>query len=102
MPVKLDLPAQTKKDKEKVGAAETPRAEKKTVSSKASSSTSKPKANNAGKKVKRGQGRPKGEPSVTRSLRIREDINSRLIARHDRTKMSFNDLVNEALDAYLD
>ena len=101
MPVKLDLPAQTKKDKEKTKNAETARAENKSDSGKASSTASKPKASNAGKKAKRGQGRPKGDPVVTRSLRIKEDINDRLVKEQEITGLSYNELANRAFDAYL-
>ena len=47
------------------------------------------------------KGRPKGEDCVTRSLRIREDLNELLIIAHNETKLSYNELVNRALDAYL-
>lgn len=49
---------------------------------------------------KKGQGRPKGDPAVTRSLRIRADINDRLVQEHENTRLSYNELVNMALEAY--
>ena len=49
----------------------------------------------------KGNGRPKGAPAVTRSLRIKTDINARLIRAQEETGASYNELVNRALDSYL-
>lgn len=99
MPINLDLKSQKEKDKaapqSQKKAADLP--EKKEAASAKTKQTAKKSASS----VKRGQGRPKGDPVVTRSLRIKEDIDQRFVARHEATKMSYNDMVNEALDAYL-
>ncbi|MBR3142024.1 MAG: hypothetical protein IKF09_02620 [Clostridiales bacterium] len=50
---------------------------------------------------KRKQGRPKGDPAVMRSLRIRKDINDRLIRQQELTGLSYNELANRAFDEYL-
>ena len=49
----------------------------------------------------KGYGRPKGAPAVTRSIRIKTDINARLIKAQEETGASYNELVNRALDSYL-
>lgn len=46
-------------------------------------------------------GRPKGEECVTRSLRIKSDINDLLVKMHEETRMSYNAIVNKALSEYL-
>lgn len=56
--------------------------------------------------VKRGkkstkQGRPKGAETVARSVRVRKDINDRLVAKQVATHMPYNEIVNLALDSYL-
>lgn len=51
--------------------------------------------------TKRKQGRPKGDPAVMRSLRIRKDINDRLIRQQELTGLSYNELANRAFDEYL-
>lgn len=90
MPVKLDLRKQTKVDEEVRRES-------------ATEPSSKPVArkNTAGRAKSRGQGRPKGAPAVTRSLRIRADINERLVKEQERTGLSFNELANRAFAEYL-
>jgi hypothetical protein len=92
MAIKLDI--QGKLNEDKKAAPSTPKetkAEIKPIRSKQDSVSAK----------KKGQGRPKGAPAVTRSLRIRADINERLVQEHERTRLSYNELVNMALDTYL-
>ena len=88
MAVKLDL----KKTVAKEGQQE--KAEASNPSASASSRKIPPKAT-------RSQGRPKGTPAVTRSLRIRTDVNDRLVKEQARTGLSYNELANRAFDAYL-
>ena len=91
MAIKLDLPGKLNEDKV---TASKPK-DVKTDELKAT----RPMQKTASSK-KKGQGRPKGEPAVTRSLRIRADINDRLVQEHENTRLSYNELVNMALEAY--
>ena len=84
MPVKLDL--KTQMEEERQG--------KKAASSQKTTRPNTPKA-------KTKQGRPKEAPCVTRSLRIKQDLNEKLVAMHNSTKLSYNELVNRALSEYL-
>ena len=88
MAIKLDLGSQREKDK----AHPAPRERK----AQAKEQPPVPKDTSS-----RPQGRPKGNPAVTRSLRIRTDINARLVEEQARTGLSFNELANRAFDAYL-
>ena len=47
--------------------------------------------------TKKQRGRPKGEPTVIRSIAFKEPINDYLIKKHDETMLSFNSLVNLAV-----
>ena len=89
MPVKLDLRKQTKLDEEIRQDAPT------------EASTKKVSRKQTNVRAKKGQGRPKGEPAVTRSLRIKESINDKLVEEQARTGLSFNELANRAFAEYL-
>ena len=94
MPIrKLDLKTQKEKDK---------RSSQKQVREVPEKKPSKDIfATNTERTAKRGQGRPKGDPAVTRSLRIKEDINNRLVREQKLTGLSYNEIANRAFDAYL-
>ena len=47
---------------------------------------------------KKQRGRPKGEPTVTRSIAFKEPINEYLKQKHEETMLSFNALVNIAVE----
>lgn len=91
MAIKLDIQGKLNEDKAAPSKPEV----------KAETKSARPKQKTAPVK-KNGQGRPKGEPAVTRSLRIRADINERLVQEHERTGIPYNELANKAFDAYLD
>lgn len=92
MPISLDIKGQRKEDNAAKATNKTV-INKSTVEQTHSQATPLP--------ARSRQGRPKGEPAVTRSLRIRADINERLVKEHERTHISYNELVNLALDAFL-
>ena len=41
-------------------------------------------------KEKRKRGRPKGSPTVTRSIAFKESINEYLVAKHEETMIPYN------------
>ncbi|MBQ6501547.1 MAG: hypothetical protein IJI87_09270 [Mogibacterium sp.] len=88
MAIKLDLGNQREKDKAR------PPQKKKTATAVKHTAASKDT-------IRRSQGRPKGSPAVTRSLRIRTDINELLVQEHQQTGLSFNELANRAFAEYL-
>jgi hypothetical protein len=48
--------------------------------------------------TKKQRGRPKGEPTVTRSIAFKEPINEYLKQKHAETMLSYNTLVNMAVE----
>lgn len=48
--------------------------------------------------TKKQRGRPKGEPTVTRSIAFKEPINEYLKQKHEETMLSYNTLVNLAVE----
>ena len=49
-------------------------------------------------KEKRKRGRPKGSPTVTRSIAFKESINEYLVAKHEETMIPYNAIVNKAVE----
>lgn len=47
---------------------------------------------------KRKRGRPKGEPTVMRSIAFKRPINDYLIEKHEETMIPYNSLVNKAVE----
>ena len=47
---------------------------------------------------KRKRGRPKGDPTVTRSIAFKKPINEYLIKKHEETMIPYNSLVNKAVE----
>lgn len=87
MAIKLDLGSQREKDKAHPSQKDPDPAKKKNIAH----------ANAA----PRSQGRPKGDPAVTRSLRIRTDVNDLLVKEHQQSGLSYNEIVNRAIISYL-
>ena len=48
--------------------------------------------------TKKQRGRPKGEPTITRSIAFKEPINEYLKKKHEETMLSYNALVNMAVE----
>ena len=84
MPIKLELKEQIQKDlladsmQEK---AQTPKKVKSTNNKK--------------------MGRPKGVNCISRTLRVPEELNNRLVKYHEESQLSYHDIINNALREYL-
>lgn len=46
----------------------------------------------------RKRGRPKGAPTIKRSIALQEDLNDYLVKKHEDTKIPYNALINMAIE----
>ena len=46
---------------------------------------------------KRKRGRPKGNPTVKRSIALQKDLNEYLVKKHNETMIPYNALINMAI-----
>lgn len=49
------------------------------------------------KNIKNKRGRPKGAPTVKRSIALQEQLNAYLVRKHNETMISYNSLINLAI-----
>ena len=49
------------------------------------------------KEIRKSRGRPKGAPTVKRSIALREDLNDYLVEKHNKTMIPYNALINMAV-----
>ena len=50
------------------------------------------------KESARKRGRPKGAPTIKRSIALQEDLNEYLVKKHEETKIPYNALINMAVE----